>query len=457
MDLDTLATRAIESDDPYIALAVHSCVGKLIRNRLGSVIFSSAKRRRNFAAAPYTPASVLDALERYDDPHLHKRIAGHPAAQADTLTRLADRHSPAKVYPALAKHPNSPAVLLATLPWSTRPDIKQAICANPNTGADMLGKLLGGTTLEEKKNIARNPAATADLLLSLWQENEDPYLRGEIAAHPHLPPQLQRSAAQSTETLLRRKLAKNPRIPDDILLHLLTDEDPGVRAAAAQNTATLGHRPGANLSTLGNDPSHRVRRTAAKNRHLDEAVLEQLAHDDDVWVRRWIARNPATADKILKQLANDAETEVRRGVARNPGCPAECLDQLARDPKPWVRAAVALRKDLPETLIRQLAREHDADILSALGQNPSTPVDILLDIVRNADKDVRRSVCFNDDAPAKVVQQLLEDPYPINRAILTRHPALEENDLENQLTDPEPQVRFGAARALVQRLKRTNK
>ena len=458
LDIETLAKRAIEADDPYIALAVHPRAGTLSRARLESVLFSNPKRRRRWAAAPYTPASVLAALAEYDDPRLHKRIAAHPATPADTLTQLADRYGSAEIRLALAKHPKSPAALLASLPWSTHPELRQAIGSNPNASPGMLEKVLNDATLEEQKNIARNPTATAALLLDLWQGGEDPYLRAEIAAHPRLPPQLQRTAARSPNPLLRRKLAQNPSIPDDMLLCLLADDNAGVRAAAAHSTMVSDCNPGAELNTLGNDPSRRVRRTAARSRRLDQTVLERLASDDDAWVRRWVAFNPATASGTLKQLATDVETGVRRGVARNPECPAECLHRLARDPEPWVRGGVALREGLAEKLIRQLARgERNADILSALGQNPSTPVGILLDIVRNADKDVRRSVCFNAGAPAEVLHQLLEDPYPLNRADLTRHPVLKENTLETMLADPEPQVRFGAAQALVRRLTHTRK
>ena len=75
--------------------------------------------------------------------------------------------------------------------------------------------------------------------------------------------------------------------------------------------------------------------------------------------------------------------------------------------------------------------------------------------MQSADADVRRSVILNAQAPRDALDALLEDPYPINRAFLARHRNLTETDLVAMLGDPEPQVRFSAASALIDRANST--
>jgi len=127
------------------------------------------------------------------------------------------------------------------------------------------------------------------------------------------------------------------------------------------------------------------------------------------------------------------------------------LHDLARDSNNWVRAGVAFRDDLPEPILLQLAEEEDADILTGIGQNPLSPLSIIKRIAEHSDKDIRRAVILNNQAPLVVLKMLLEDPYPLNRAILARHPALTEAEHMTLICDPEPQVRFTATQMLVRK------
>jgi hypothetical protein len=78
-----------------------------------------------------------------------------------------------------------------------------------------------------------------------------------------------------------------------------------------------------------------------------------------------------------------------------------------------------------------------------------TPLSVLKRIAQHSDKDIRRAVILNDQAPLGVLQMLLDDPYPLNRAMLVRHPALTEAEHKRMIDDPEPKVRFSATQTLV--------
>jgi HEAT repeat protein len=75
----------------------------------------------------------------------------------------------------------------------------------------------------------------------------------------------------------------------------------------------------------------------------------------------------------------------------------------------------------------------------------------LIRIAAHENPDVRRSVILNKQAPLAVLKPLLDDPYPINRAMLAGHPALTVEVRRYLLDDPEPQVRFIAAQALAKK------
>jgi len=400
----------------------------------------------------YTPPSVLQSLARNGEQRVRLRVAKHPAASPATLVelaRLALAEAADDLCVRLAGHRNTPRDILESLykcPVSAR--VRHALCYNLHTPLPLLRRLAVDATPVELKGIACNQEADESLLRLCWQ-SQDQYLQAEVAAHPGCPTELLDAAERSPQTLVRRKLAQNPALRDSVLIRLLSDAEAQVRAAAVRRLSTPMM---AELDADTFDPSHRVRRDQARHNGLPRAWISRLAEDDDSWVRRLVARNQAVPEETLFNLAGDAVMEVRRGVARNPACPASLLQILARDQDPWVRAGVALRHDIAESLIMTLSRDHDIDVLSSLGKNPGTPPKILDRINRHDDRDVRRAVILNKSAPRRVLYRLLQDPYPLNRVLLSSHHNLDNTDLCSLLHDPEPTVRFAGASALAARL-----
>lgn len=445
--LDELLKRAVDQDDIYIGLALHPFLDAAGRSELESLLFATGKRRRQLSSAPYTPASVLARMARLAaDPNFNARLARHPATPLETLRELISNNDSEPLTAAVAAHRNAPADLLAGLKWRGSALVQKALCGNPNTGREILAEIVAEAPLELLKEIAKHPNADGIMLRDLWARG-DRYLRGEVAANEHCPADIQEMAEKDEEVLVRRMLASNPAAQIERLVRLLNDPAPQVRAASVRNLLL----PAEEVGALSDDPSRQVRRSEAQRAGLTTAVIEHLSEDKDHWVRRWVARNRTTPEDVLRRLALDATAEVRRAVVRNPACPTGLLHELARDPNSWVRAGVAFRQDLPEPILLELAEEEDADILSGIGQNPTTPLSILKRIAEHSDKDIRRAVILNNQAPLVVLKMLLDDPYPLNRAILARHPVLTEAEHTRLVDDPEPQVRFIATQMLVRK------
>ena len=442
--LNALLYVAHDSADPYQSAALHPWLGASGRAVCENIIFAQRRYPRLFAKAAYTPVSLLQRLAREDDPTTLNKLVKNPATPAPLLSQLARGDGCEQRLDYIAAHPNASAALLDSLDEPESPTRRRFICSNPNTGLLQLNQLLESATLQDRKGMAKNSQADAKLLRKLWQADDDKYLRSEIAGHRHCPDDLLDLAVASGITLLRRKAAANAGLSERQMLRLLADSEAQVRAA------TLRHL-GTKKVSLADEPARRVRRELARKTGLDDALIKRLSADEDTWVRRWVARNPATGETVLRELAEDAETEVRRGVARNPFTPTDLCRQLAADEEFWVRAGIAIRSDLDRRIIARLATDDSIDVLAGLGRNPKTPHKLLAQIAAHRNRDVRRAVILNQQAPPKVLTELQQDPYPPNRAMLCRHPALGEDELLDLTGDPEAQVRFNAVQVLASR------
>ncbi len=439
---DNLLSRLLDhvrlSNDPYQVAALYPWLSISDRVVYEPVIFAHRRYPRLFAQAAYTPVSLLQRLAQESDSLTLDKLVKNPTTPTAVLNQLAQRSQGHPRLRHIAAHPNADAALLDSLDEVV---LRKAICWNPNTSLSQLNRLLPTASLDECKGMAKNPKADLQLLATLWQTWDDPYLHAEIAAHRHCPENLLNAAVVDDKWLLRRKAAANPRLSQEKVVRLLTDSQSQVRAA------TLRHLGARNIKLI-NQPARRVRRELARQSGLDERVIESLSMDKDSWVRRWIARNPVTPTTLLEALATDDEAEVRRGVARNPLTPGFLCKQLASDVDSWVRAGIAIRHDLDSDIIEQLSIDESVDVLAGLGRNPLTSPELLAKIALHRDRDVRRSVILNKQTPLPVLQLLLEDSYPLNRALLCRHTAMSSFEHWQLIDDPEPQVRFSAVQAL---------
>jgi hypothetical protein len=442
--INALLDQARESSDPYQSAALHPWLGALGQAVCEKIIFVRRRYPRLFAQAAYTPVSLLHRLAQESDPVTLNKLVKNSATPAPVLKQLARGDDGEQRLNSIAAHPNASAALLDSLDEQASPTRRRFICSNPNTGLLQLNRLLESATLQDRKGMAQNPQADAKLLRKLWQADDDKYLRSEIAAHRNCPDDLLDLAVASGITLLRRKAATNAGLSERQMLRLLADSEAQVRAAALRYL-------GATNVSLADEPARRVRRELARKAGLDDALIKRLSADEDTWVRRWVARNPATGETVLRKLAEDAETEVRRGVARNPFTPTDLCRQLAVDEEFWVRAGIAIRSDLDRRIIARLATDDSIDVLAGLGHNPKTPHKLLAQIAAHRNRDVRRAVILNQQAPPQVLTELQQDPYPLNRAMLCRHPALGEDELWDLTGDPEAQVRFNAVQVLASR------
>lgn len=79
------------------------------------------------------------------------------------------------------------------------------------------------------------------------------------------------------------------------------------------------------------------RRKLARDPSNPPDVLDRLSHDPDWEVRWWAAENPSTPPEVLDRFSSDPHWDVRLKVAENTSTPFNALVRLSSDEHKWIR------------------------------------------------------------------------------------------------------------------------
>ncbi len=177
-----------------------------------------------------------------------------PGATADQLTQLARRDS-APLREAVARHPNTPAGVLAQL----APDVPQAVLQNPALPLLRLAhpgefQSWSGRTLARLAAVEAAPEWVQELAM----RHADPQAQWAVANRAQLSAGRLAQLAGRSEWALRAAVAQHPDLSAELMALLARDPDYGVRLALS-GRAEL---PAEVLAQLQRDPHALVRRRA---------------------------------------------------------------------------------------------------------------------------------------------------------------------------------------------------
>lgn len=188
-----------------------------------------------------TPTDDLDQLARHESPDVRLRVAGNIGTAVSTLERLSTDDYLA-VRQKVAANPQTPSVLLDALIRDTEPAVVLRVLDNSKTPTSALSDFLTGERrFTERLAVARHPNLAASDMQVLAQ-NEDPWVRAEIAARLDLPP--------------------------TVLASLADDRDPIASSAARKTQLTLA-----------------VRSLSGELRYVAEQLAETWTSDADTLIR----------------------------------------------------------------------------------------------------------------------------------------------------------------------------
>ncbi|MFE5485864.1 translation initiation factor 2 [Streptomyces sp. NPDC056527] len=308
---------------------------------------------------PEIRASAARRLEEDDAEEMERRLRAMPGTRSHAHSHILVncRLSRAVVDELLLERGDDDLWCLAHN-YSTPPDVvahvarvgdpkaRLEVAGREDLPRDLVDLLARDPDPEVRTAVSMRPELTEDERAAVdyvvppltdFRLGEDPY--GAPLSH-----------ARSAHPLLRRRVARNPDLPADLVALLAADDDLGVRVLLAQfhpgappelllrcyleytgwyrdRLLELPRFPAVGLGprfAAAEDPAERL--LAARDPELDPVVADALTCDEDPRIRAAAARNPALPQTRLHQLLEDEE--LSKDAAANPALPPETMYRL---------------------------------------------------------------------------------------------------------------------------------
>lgn len=370
-------------------------------------------------------------------------------------------------------------------------------------------------------HLALNPCVVPAVRVVLARD-PDPSVRSRVAEGPGhftgpgfhgrrvpapLPREVYEHLSRDPEPQVRRALARNHKLPEDVRAVMLDDEDARTAAIAASAWPSPPAGRIGELLSRATDPVDREPLLDNLDGPLPAEAARAMLADIDT-----IAGDPDDAD-LLRKIAEVADLDadlterflavpdLRDAVAANPTLSPEYVLELAGDPRNHVRAAIVARRGLAPELRESIEVDYDdrstevvgwllsAEDLSAhdylafarsrhqifrktLAMRPGLPDDIVEILADDESFAVRLFVCERQsNAPGRVLVQIADQwrsfsrwdmlvhknfpadaatrfacsDEPHDRAVAAAHPGLSAESIEALLADDDSYVRRRAA------------
>ena len=344
--------------------------------------------RSEALGSPYTSRGLLAELAEHED--ADKRIAACRAWDLlDAATRahlLADEDDDVRGRAAEAASTDDPDATDIYIAYTTASSsrsfsygdvLKQALIHRSTAE-----RLAREGTPTERAAIAGNPRVPKEIAQSLAADPEH-HVRLMVASRPDLTederaeidyhvgvedrldplcwayeltaPEEIRGFARSANILIRRSLAYNKNLPQDVVDLLSADDDFPVRILLCENQPTVDGE--VVLDVFLNWKSVVSAALQGHPNFPREHLASRFADDPDEH-KRWLIYNDPTApaDVVLK-LSHDPNVNVRRSIAGHPNLPPERLAELLGDPDDGIAERAARNTSLPPAAMRRLLDE----------------------------------------------------------------------------------------------------
>ncbi|GAA2598153.1 hypothetical protein GCM10010435_91900 [Winogradskya consettensis] len=238
---------------------------------------------------------------------------------------------------------------------STPPDVVQALLRHPSPvvrarvadRADLspgqLDSLATDPDIGVRTAVSVHPGLTEQQRTGIDITVSD----GQYSYSRHVPGPLDDAVrwARSVNPLLRRRAARHPELPGDLVTQLADDDDRGVRVLLAL------HHPDA--------PPSLLLRAFLENRgrfplpaRFPTAGLAAFADHTDPPVRRLVALDPDAGPELVDRLCTDPDLAVRQAMASCPRLPVGRIVALLDNPELAEHAAA--NPALPVERMRQV-------------------------------------------------------------------------------------------------------
>lgn len=288
-----------------------------------------------------------------------RQEAQNPSTNPERLKELSRHHS-AIIRRLVAQNPNiSPALVCS--PFSA--DFPAEILQNP---AFTLFQLEDEQLLQKLPKESLLSLLTCTLapesLLKRALEHTPEATRKYLATKLSRIDLLWRIAKYERALPIRWALLDNKSTPFEVLLWLLGDPEPSLRASVSKECDAASAPEEKKRIKLYRDILQRAGSTRDLTR---EAEPDLSLGPEDLFLlqgagpfgKKLVARHPNTTPEILAALSNDESWMVRQEVAQHPNTTPRTLRHLAEDPLWLIRSVVAHHPSTPQEALRLLAQD----------------------------------------------------------------------------------------------------
>ncbi|MBF9069089.1 hypothetical protein [Streptacidiphilus fuscans] len=230
--------------------------------------------------------------------------------------------------------------------------------------------------------------------------------------------------------------AEPPATPDEIaaMAAQVPDIDPQGSTMALWWIGAL-HANGEAMRQLASSPKLLVRRSVARAPRLPADVVSLLARDQDRVVRLFLAESceDAPADMLLEVAAWWEGSLSFPGRPRtHPNFPRDGLLRFLEDPNPRLRALALDDPDSSAVHADRLSLDPDPIVRRAAAEDHRLPAVAAVRLAADPDQGVRWRACTNPVVPASDLVVLLLDPHTAQMA--ARNPAVPESVMKRMIT-----------------------
>lgn len=189
----------------------------------------------------------------------------------------------------------------------------QEYLAKQGVSSDLILRLVEGRPLSESEAVMLEQFGNTSLL-HLFPGNPITAVLHLLASNPSIPaPMIERLVANRDEEV-RRGVAYNPSAAVEILLPLRT---PGKYSLMNESLARNPRIPAEVLDEMyRNREANRA--AFAMNPNCPVALMRDIAEQGTDFDRTWLAANPSLPVDLTARLAGDPSENVQRFLARNP-------------------------------------------------------------------------------------------------------------------------------------------
>ncbi|MGW5418643.1 PE-PGRS family protein [Streptomyces sp. NPDC003943] len=255
------------------------------------------------------------------------------------------------------------------------PAERAALADNPHLEPDLVSELGRDADAHVRHRVALRPDLTEQERATIDFEF-DPTSRERTlswVAALHDNPAAMRRLADSAHPLVRRSVARAPRLPQDVVGKLAVDEDRVVQLFLAESCEDA---PAGMLLRVWKWWTGSLSFPGRPRNHpnFPREGLLRYADDPDPRMRQLALDDPLSSAELVERFTRDTEPEVRYRAATDPRLTPASAVRLLSDPERHIRSAALRDHRLPASILVAMLR--DAETADEAAMNPALPLDV---------------------------------------------------------------------------------